>query len=295
LAGYSSQGAYATAVGFKAGYIEQGSNAIAIGTGAGTSNQSTCSIAIGFEAALSSQNAYAMAFGYQAAFSNQGRAAIAIGSNAGRTDQGANAIAIGGEAGFRGQGSNAVAIGFMAGFNVQPPNSVVINGSGIPLPDSLTSNATFLAPIRKASTIMSTILQYNLTSAEVVWNSVDVLTLPQASNYGDYLFYDGFNWVTGYSTISLGDQAGGGAVRQGEAAVAVGAAAGYYAQEPGAIAIGPEGVAVANLPFEAIGVTTGRAVVCTVSSVCSVGATLSNPAAILFSVISVAVITIVPV
>jgi hypothetical protein len=61
-------------------------------------------------------------------------------------------------------------------------------------------------------------------------------SLPTASNHGDYLYYNGATWVTGYSTITIGDQAG--KTSQGEAAVAVGAAAGYSMQGAYSVAIG---------------------------------------------------------
>ena len=115
------------------------------------------------------------------------------------------------------------------------------------------------ATLRKNNLINNSWVQYDTTTSTLVWgNNGGTGTLPVASNYGDYVFWNGSAWVTGFSTISIGDRAGGGAATaegQGEGAIAIGAAAGYstqgaysvavgwlagqYAQGAGSVAIGP--------------------------------------------------------
>ena len=98
------------------------------------------------------------------------------------------------------------------------------------------------ATLRKNNAINNSWVQYDTTTSTIVWgNNGGVGTLPVASNYGDYAFWNGTTWVAGFSTISIGDQAGGGFITgegQGEAAVAIGAAAGYSTQGAYAIAMG---------------------------------------------------------
>ena len=85
------------------------------------------------------------------------------------------------------------------------------------------------------------------------------LTTP-GYNYGDYIFYNGSAWTTGVSTISIGDQAGGDD-NQGEAAIAIGAAAGSINQSTQAIAIGAyAGFSTQQVQAIAIGYNAGYGV-----------------------------------
>jgi len=215
--GLSTQGTLAIALGNYAGSLYQGSNAIAIGTYAGLNNQSTQAIAIGTYAGASTQQVNA----------------IAIGSYAGFSTQQVNTVAIGLNAGFENQGSNAIAIGAYAGSNNQSSATIVLNATGVPLNTTFTSSL-YAAPVRNDGTLSTYVIHYNPTTKEISWNSES--SVPLGSNYGDYLYYNGNRWIVGYSTISLGDQAG--AINQGSNAVAVGAAAGYINQGVSAIALG---------------------------------------------------------
>ena len=60
--------------------------------------------------------------------------------------------------------------------------------------------------------------------------------LPAASQYGNYLFYNGTYWITGSTIVSIGDLAG--AFNQGVNAVAIGAEAGYSNQSTNSVAVG---------------------------------------------------------
>jgi len=114
--------------------------------------------------------------------------------------------------------------------------------------------------LRKDNLINNSWVQYDTVTSSIVWGeNGGTGSLPtNSSNYGDYILWNGTAWTVGFSTISIGDQAGGGAVTaegQGEGAIAIGAAAGYstqgaysvavgfhagqYAQGEGSIAIGP--------------------------------------------------------
>jgi hypothetical protein len=100
------------------------------------------------------------------------------------------------------------------------------------------------ATLRYDNTVNNSWIQYDTATSSIVWgnNGGGSGTLPStAQNYGDYLYWDGTAWEVGLSTISIGDQAGGGFVTgegQGEAAIAIGAAAGYSTQGAYAVAMG---------------------------------------------------------
>ena len=98
------------------------------------------------------------------------------------------------------------------------------------------------ATLRKDNTVNNSWIQYDTATSSIVWgNNGGSGTLPSGSNYGDYLYWNGTAWEVGLSTISIGDQAGGGFVTaegQGEAAIAIGAAAGYSTQGAYAVAMG---------------------------------------------------------
>ena len=235
--GLSTQGTLAIAMGNYAGSLYQGSNAIAIGTFAGSNNQSTQAIAIGAYAGVSTQQVNAIAIGAYAGFSTQKVNAVAIGLNAGYTNQ----------------GSNAIAIGAYAGFNSQSSATIVLNATGVPL-NTLYTSSLYAAPVRNDETLSTYVIHYNPTTKEISWNSQS--SVPLGSNYGDYLYYNGNRWIVGYSTISLGDQAG--AITQGSNAVAVGAAAGYSNQGVSAVAVGAQaGYSNQGVSAVAVGVAAG--------------------------------------
>lgn len=194
-------------------------------------------IKLGAMAGAVLQSNYAVAVGVNTGEWNQGLGALAIGSAAGQSNQGTAAVAVGLGAGQSNQGAFSVAIGYNAGLTNQSTNSIIINASGAEL-NASTIGGFFVAPIRNNPYIVNSWLQYNTVTKEIVYNANGggTATLPGGSNYGDYVFYNGVTWVTGCSTITIGDQAGNGS--QGEAAIAVGAAAGHSAQGAGSVAVG---------------------------------------------------------
>jgi len=98
------------------------------------------------------------------------------------------------------------------------------------------------ATLRYDNTVNNSWIQYDTATSTIVWGTNGGSgSLQSGSNYGDYAFWNGSAWETGFSTISIGDQAGGGFVTaegQGEAAIAIGAAAGYSTQGAYAVALG---------------------------------------------------------
>lgn len=276
VAGYTSQGTYATAIGYMAGTSTQGAYAIGMGYQAASNSQGLYSVAIGYQAGLSNQGTNAVAVGPNSGSLQQAANTVAVGTQAGQTTQGAgavaigytaalmnqatNAIAVGNAAGITNQGANSIAIGYAAGQTNQHINTTVLNASGLAL-NTTTTAAIYVNPIRNDPTVMNSFLQYNTVTKEVVYNSVPAGLLPPASNNGDYLFYHGPSgtWDTGYSTITIGDQVGGGSSPQGEAAVGIGAAAAYFGQGTQAIAIGQmAGFSNQGLQSVAIGAYAGE-------------------------------------
>ena len=276
VAGYTSQGTYATSIGYMAGTSTQGAYAIGMGYQAASNSQGQYSVAIGYQAGFSNQGIDAVAVGQNSGYSQQAANTVAVGALAGQTSQGTaavaigysaammnqapNAIAVGNAAGITNQGANAIAIGALAGQTTQHPNTTVLNASGVAL-NTTTPSAMYMSPIRNDPAVMNSFLQYNTITKEVVYNSVPAGLLPPASNNGDYLFYHGPSgvWVTGYSTITIGDQVGGGSSPQGEAAVGIGAAAGYFNQGTQAIAIGQmAGFSNQGLQSVAVGTYAGQ-------------------------------------
>ena len=61
-------------------------------------------------------------------------------------------------------------------------------------------------------------------------------TIPEGKNYGDYLYWDGAQWMVGSNSVHLGANAG--RLIQGSYAIAVGQEAGTNGQKANAIAIG---------------------------------------------------------
>jgi hypothetical protein len=78
-------------------------------------------------------------------------------------------------------------------------------------------------------------LSYDLAGGSISYYTVPP-SLPNATNYGDYLFYNGAAWTVGTTNIKLGSFAGSNG--QGDYAVALGYGAGSNAQKANSIAIG---------------------------------------------------------
>jgi hypothetical protein len=125
-AGETSQGVRGVAVGQQAGRYNQGTDSTALGREAGRSSQGTRSVAIGLQAGLVSQNPDAVAIGCDAGCNAQKQYGVAIGRNAGCSSQNLNSVAIGVDAGRYGQGSLNVAIGSAAGSSNQGIRSIAI-------------------------------------------------------------------------------------------------------------------------------------------------------------------------
>ena len=165
LAGQTSQGNYSVAVGRATGTTTQGASSVAIGNYAGNSSQGGSSVAIGYSAGQLTQGASSVAIGLSAGYSGQLANSIAIGNYAGNTVQGLQTVAIGSGAGQTNQGNYAVAVGNNAGNSGQVANSIAINAqSGALNP----ANAGFYVdPVRTDNT-QTLALAYNPTSREIV-------------------------------------------------------------------------------------------------------------------------------
>jgi hypothetical protein len=84
----------------------------------------------------------------------------------------------------------------------------------------------------------------------------DFNTIPEGKNYGDYLFWDGAQWMVGSNTVHLGANAGRPV--QGNYAISVGQEAGTNGQKSYAIAIGySAGAQLQNMNAIAIGQQAG--------------------------------------
>ena len=207
---------------------------IAIGLGAGITSQGSRCIAIGCNAGNYSQVADGIAIGSGAGSTFQGQFSTAIGLNAGSYNQGLSSIAIGGGAGQTAQGDYAIAIGQQAGQTAQQANSIILNATGSSL-NSTSSNALYIAPIRSAS--QSQVLCYNTSTKEVSYTSTPSFSLPTATNFGEYIVYNGSTYVVGGTTkIALGSNSGMNSQQFG--GIAIGLNAGSNSQQADSIAIG---------------------------------------------------------
>lgn len=232
-AGNNTQGANAIAIGQRAGFTGQNSGAISIGYNAGYFRQGTNSVAIGNYAGETRQSAESVAIGVYAGQTGQSGQTVAIGGYAGQTGQNANTVAAGYQAGQINQGGNSIAIGAQAGQTDQESGTIIINATGGVLNGAIgITNALYIAPIRQAS--KTEVLGYDVFTKEVTRFTPDIL--PPASTYGDYLYFNGANWVTGTTKVVLGENAG--FTGQGDGAIAIGNFAGQNTQSSGAVAIG---------------------------------------------------------
>ena len=80
------------------------------------------------------------------------------------------------------------------------------------------------------------VLWYDQASGEVVNGPASATGLPSGTNPGDYLTWNGLEWVVGTATVSMGS--GAGETLQADSAVAVGTNAGNTSQGADSVAIG---------------------------------------------------------
>jgi hypothetical protein len=191
-AGEFTQGGSSVAIGNGAGRCNQKASGVAIGVSAGQVNQGLSSsfansVAIGVLAGQLTQNIQSVAIGPQAGQCNQGNSsisigvkfsggdrdqktnAISIGTRTAERSQGEFSIAVGRETALNNQGNFAVAIGYRAAFSsAQGANSIIINGTGNPLNNTVSSSCV-ISPIRTAPvTNTYRTLMWNNVSGEVV-------------------------------------------------------------------------------------------------------------------------------
>jgi len=279
MAGTFYQSGYGTGVGYAAGAFWQKSNTVAIGRDSAQLGQQENSIAIGNGAGFQVQGTNNIAIGYEAGYYNQGvlgvvpiprtyppqnpiiedtipGESIAIGYQAGRDRQNKRAIAIGYQAGFRFQGYASIAIGSYAGYTSQASNSIVINATDMSL-NATNANALYIAPIRQS--YQNKLLYYDTSTNEVTYESGGGGgSLPIATTFGQYIYYDGSQYSTsGSNNIKIGSNSG--FITQGSNCIAIGFNAGQSSQRTGAIAIGLNAGAITQNNYAlAIGAQAGQ-------------------------------------
>jgi hypothetical protein len=136
---------------------------------AGQTTQGANAVAVGGAAGYTGQGGYAVAVGPYAGQTTQGANAIAVGYSAGNTTQGGSAVAVGRQAGNSNQGDNAIAIGHLAGYTNQAARSIVINATGTTL-NNIVEDTFVVKPVRNATG--SAILQYDSTTGEITHSTV---------------------------------------------------------------------------------------------------------------------------
>ena len=185
VAGQTSQGTIAIAIGSSAGQTSQGRQAIAIGSQAGLQFQDANSIAIGLLAGQQNQNTNAIAIGNQAGSADQSNNAIAIGTGAGSATQQPRSVAIGYNAGLNTQGTGAIAIGNQAGTANQKANSIIINAdTGAALNNAALPGVSNwqVNPIRQD--VSDNILYYHTTTKEITYGlPSQLLQIPTHNQY----------------------------------------------------------------------------------------------------------------
>ena len=97
----------------------------------------------------------------------------------------------------------------------------------------VTDSGFFVNPIRE--NVSNKSLYYNVNTKEITYGTI-VQGLPTGSNWGNYIYYNGMEWIVGGNNIKLGNFAG--VYDQGDSAIAIGSSAGYQNQKIRAIAIG---------------------------------------------------------
>ena len=206
-AGETFQADGAVAIGYVAGYQNQSTKAVAVGQFAGYQNQSANAVAVGTNAGEFTQSINAVAVGYKAGYYQQGARAVAIGEDAGFNSQGEDAVAVGQKAGFASQGQMAIAIGNTAGYSGQTQEAVAIGyGTGL------------VSQQYAAVAIGANAASYNQGSSAVAVGRL------------------AGNTSQGSSAVAVGDSAGYN--YQSGSAVAVGVQSGYNYQSQYAVAIG---------------------------------------------------------
>ena len=203
------QGAYSTAVGYRAGSSFQDDGAVAIGYQAGSQNQSTRAVAVGEFAGYSNQSANAVAVGESAGEFTQSVNAVAVGYKAGNYQQGPRAVAIGEDAGYNTQGEDAVAVGQKAGFASQGQMAIAIGNTA-----GYSGQAQEAVAIGYGTGLVSQ--QYAAVAIGA-----------NAASYNQ-----------GSTAVAVGHLAGN--TSQGSSAVAVGDGAGYNVQSGSAVAVGTQ-------------------------------------------------------
>lgn len=148
--------------------------------------------------------------------------------------QGQRSTAIGYFAGLNNLGTNSIAIGVKSSVSGIGSNNILLNASGEIL-NSVTSNSFYVNPIR--SNVTPYVLFYNTTTKEVSFElGTNTSLIPNGINWGDYLFWNGTQWVLGRLNITLGEFAG--ETNQQTLAVALGYQAGQISQGTNSISIG---------------------------------------------------------
>jgi hypothetical protein len=196
-----------------------------------------------------------VAIGVRAGSNSQMDNNIAIGTEAGALTQSPRAVAIGINAGHDYQGSNSIAIGAYAGVSSQIANSIILNATGVSL--NATNSGLYIAPIRPTVTLSS--LYYNPTTKEITYGTTPSsggTTLPNGTDFGDYLYWNTSAYVVGDVNITLGSFAG--SISQGNYAIAMGRSAGTSNQGTNAVAIGL-GAAESSQGADAVAIGWGAA------------------------------------
>lgn len=163
-----------------------------------------------------------------------GGTSVNLGLNAGVAEVGDDTVAIGREAGQTSQGDYSVAIGARAGQSNQAEKSIIINATGVAVNADL-SNALYVAPVRENMGMKA--MYYNEETKEVTYGDIcGTAKFPNATRYGEYLYYDSVNWVASGSKINFGLDSG--RYGQSDGAVAIGWEAGKTSQSVETVAIG---------------------------------------------------------
>jgi hypothetical protein len=171
-----------------------------------------------------------------------GSDSVHLGAKAGGLGIGYASVAIGESANAR----NNFSIAIGKSTNVGGTNTIAINATGSTFTTN-QNNSFFVSPVRPATSI--NVLYYDPFSKEITYGAVPVsgsgsgsgsITsngIPDgATQYGEYLYFNGTTWAIGSDKINIG--AGAGATGQTATAIAIGSNAGNLGQATGAIAIG---------------------------------------------------------
>jgi hypothetical protein len=239
LAGETSQGNYATAVGDGAGQSNQGTQATAVGRLAGRYNQGDYATAVGRHAGQTSQGIRATAVGIEAGSNNQGFDATAVGDQAGLTTQGSYATAVGRSAGRTSQGLSATAVGLAAGEISQGNYATAVGNAAGYTSQGLSATAVGDGAGQSNQGIYTVAM--GVVAGRYNQGDYAVAIGPDAgeTSQGSYAVAMGYaagETSQGTYAVAVGDRAG--LTSQGASTVAVGVAAGRYNQGASAVAVG---------------------------------------------------------